>query len=180
MEMAMKHPRFLAWGVVVFLFLLPGAAMLFTEEVRWTLTDFMFWGLLLAGVGIAGEFVIRKSTDRAYRLAAAITLATKFLMVWLAAAVGILDGADWMLAVILALGTLGSALVRFQAGAMAWILAATAVAQVAAGAAALAAGATRTPPLEVLGLTAFFGVLWLASAWLFRRAARRASSRVAA
>jgi hypothetical protein len=51
----------------------------------------------------------------------------------------------------------------------------TAVAQAVVAAIALLAGfGTETVnwPYDILGLTAFFTVMWLLAAWLFRRAAR--------
>jgi hypothetical protein len=58
---------------------------------------------------------------------------------------------------------------------MARALAATALAQAAVGVVAVIGGLGATGanwPRPVLVLTAFFAALWLASAWLFRKAAQ--------
>jgi hypothetical protein len=53
-NMAPIHPRrgnpwrLAIWGTAVFLLALPMAAMQFTDEVAWTLRDFLTWGAMLA------------------------------------------------------------------------------------------------------------------------------------
>jgi nitrate/nitrite transporter NarK len=45
---------------VVFLLLIPLVAMQFTNEVNWTLSDFVVAAVLLLGTGLVCEFVMRK------------------------------------------------------------------------------------------------------------------------
>ncbi len=45
---------------VVFLLLIPLVAMQFTNEVNWTLSDFVVAAVLLLGTGLIFEFVMRK------------------------------------------------------------------------------------------------------------------------
>jgi ABC-type uncharacterized transport system permease subunit len=76
---------------------------------------------------------------------------------------------------VLAVAIAGSLIVRFQPLGMARVLAATAFAQALVGVIALVAGLGSTGenwPRVIVVLTGFFAALWLASAWLFRRAAR--------
>jgi hypothetical protein len=163
--------RILGWSAAALLIVLPGIAMLITDEVRWGPADFVFWGALLIGAGLTLEFTVRKPAPPAYRLAVCVALVATFLMIWMAAAVGILDGADWLLGGVLVVGLLGAALSGFRAAGMARALAATAVAQLTVAAIAWGAGLTTVPGPKVLALTAFFVVFWLAAALLFRRAA---------
>ena len=119
-----------------------------------------------------------KSGNTAYRAALGLMLATALFLVWASAGIGIIgeDGNPanvWYFGVV-AVAVIGAILARFRAAGMARAMLATALAQAAVGVGALAAG-LATPesgPAEILGLTAMFALLWLLSAWLFRKAAR--------
>ena len=50
--------------------LLPLVAMQFTDEVAWSVGDFVFAGVLLAGTGVLLELAVRKPRNIAYRAAA--------------------------------------------------------------------------------------------------------------
>jgi hypothetical protein len=76
---------------------------------------------------------------------------------------------------VLAVGTIGAVIARFQPHGMARALFATALAQAFVAVTALIAGLGSTGPIwprDILILTGFFAALWLTSAWLFRKAAR--------
>jgi hypothetical protein len=74
---------------VVILLLIPFIAMQFTEEVNWTLTDFVVAGILLLGTGLMCEIVMRMVRKIRYRIIIiAIILAALFL-IWAELAVGI-------------------------------------------------------------------------------------------
>ena len=76
---------------------------------------------------------------------------------------------------VLAVGVLGALIARFGARGMSRAMGAMAIAQIVAGGVALAAFPDpASPPLEIIGLTAMFAVMFLAAAWLFRRAASAA------
>jgi ABC-type uncharacterized transport system permease subunit len=87
------------------------------------------------------------------------------------------DAANLMFGGVLAVGIAGAIIARFQPGAMARVLVATALAQVLVAVIALIAGLGSGPnwPVDILVLTGFFVALWLISAWLFRKAAREQS-----
>ena len=76
----------LAVGVLL---LIPLIAMQFTNEVNWTLADFIIGGVLLLGVGLAIEFVLRKIKRAEYRIAICIGALVIFALVWAELAVGI-------------------------------------------------------------------------------------------
>jgi hypothetical protein len=112
-----------------------------------------------------------------YRLAAGLALAAALALVWGSLGVGLIgaDG-DPINAVyfgVLAVGALGTLVARFRPLGMARALVAMAVAQALIGVLAIVAGwgLPYSPPLEIAGLTGGFVALFLASAWLFRRAA---------
>ncbi|QYF93852.1 hypothetical protein KY495_01000 [Massilia sp. PAMC28688] len=73
------------------LLLVPLAAMQFTDEVVWTLSDFVFAALLIAGTGIAYVLIASKVKTSRQRMITAAVLACVFLTVWAELAVGLLD-----------------------------------------------------------------------------------------
>ncbi|RZJ00362.1 MAG: hypothetical protein EON90_07530 [Brevundimonas sp.] len=77
------------WGTAVALFLLPLVAMRFTREVVWTTTDFVFWGCLLFGVGVACELAVRLKANIYVRGALCLAAIAAGLLIWVDAAVGL-------------------------------------------------------------------------------------------
>jgi hypothetical protein len=75
--------------LVALLLLIPLIAMQFTNEVNWTLFDFIVAGVLLLGTGLLGEFVMRKINKIKYRIATCIALMVVLLLIWAELAVGI-------------------------------------------------------------------------------------------
>lgn len=67
-----------------FLLLIPLVAMQFTDEVAWTLSDFVVAGILLFGTGLTYKLVTRKSDETVYRVAVGLALATGFFLIWAA------------------------------------------------------------------------------------------------
>jgi len=161
--------RIASWGVVALLLLLPLIAMQFTGEVNWSGADFAIFGAMLACAGGAFELAARMTRNTAYRAAVGVALAAAFLLVWANGAVGIIGSEDnpanLMFDGVLVVGLVGAAVARFRPQGMARALVATALAQAAVAVIAAVAGMGY-----IFVATAFFGALWLASAWLFRRA----------
>lgn len=159
--------------LVTALLLVPLVAMQFTPEVRWTLSDFIFASVLLLGVTIPLEWVMRRSHG-AYRVAAALALVTAFLLTWSNAAVGLTDSAaDAFYPLTVLLGAIGATVARFRPTALAWILAGVAVILVLIGTGAVVAGIVppyNTAP-RIFAITAFFAVPLVGSAFPFKRAA---------
>lgn len=130
----------------------------------------------------AGAPMQKSTTNSTYRSAVGMTLLTAGLLFWINGAVGIIgaDGnpANLLYGGVLAIGILGALLARLEPLRMARVLLVTALAQVAVPVIALGAGfgnaAVRS--WDVLFLTAFFVVLWIGSALLFRKAGRRAGA----
>ena len=76
---------------VIFLFLIPLVAMQFTDEVNWTLMDFIIAGGLLLSTGLVFDFVLRKIKSLKYRIASLIALLIVLLLIWAELAVGIFN-----------------------------------------------------------------------------------------
>ena len=75
--------------IVAIILLIPFIAMQFTDEVSWTLFDFIVMGVLLLGTGLLFELVLRKMTNIKYRTFLLIAIILTFLLVWAELAVGI-------------------------------------------------------------------------------------------
>ena len=71
------------------LLLIPLIAMQFTDEVKWTLFDFVVAGILLLGTGLLFELVIRKFRKTKIRAAVCIVLLIVLIIIWAELAVGI-------------------------------------------------------------------------------------------
>lgn len=84
---SLKRFSFMLLSVALLLFI-PFIAMQFTDQVNWSLSDFLVMGILLLGTGLISELVRRKVHNR-YRIVLwAIILASLFL-IWAELAVGI-------------------------------------------------------------------------------------------
>jgi hypothetical protein len=176
----MTMVRILGWGGAALLLLLPLVAMQFSAEVNWTAFDFAFAAGLMLVVGGALELTVRLTANGAYRAGIGAALASAFLLIWLTGAVGIIgserEPANLLYLALLAGALVGAVVVRFRARHMAVVMLCAALAQAGIGVTALAAGwgaADPGYPADIVGLTGFFTALWLAAAWLFRKAAAR-------
>ena len=160
--------------VTACILLVPLVAMQFTEEVNWDLFDFAFMGTLLFGTGLAYELVARKAGAIAYRAAVGVALAAALLLVWVNGAVGIIGNGpvNLMYFGVLAVLVIGAAVARLEPQGMARALFATALAQALVPVIALVIWKPDFSPgvLQVFGLNAFFVILFVGSALLFRRA----------
>jgi hypothetical protein len=69
--------------------LIPLVAMKFTDEVSWSIADFVVAGVLLLGTGLLFDFIIRKTKNMRYRIILSVVLLIALLVVWAELAVGI-------------------------------------------------------------------------------------------
>jgi hypothetical protein len=63
--------------------------MQFTDDVNWTLFDFVLAGVLLLGLGLICDIVIRKVKIRKFRIEILLDLIIIFILIWAELAVGI-------------------------------------------------------------------------------------------
>jgi dipeptide/tripeptide permease len=75
---------------VAILLVIPFIAMQFTDEVSWTIFDFIIMGALLLSTGFLCELTIRKVSKTKYRIILCIVILAAFLIIWAELAVGIL------------------------------------------------------------------------------------------
>lgn len=74
---------------IAILLLIPFLAMQFTNEVNWSVSDFMVAGVLLLGTGLLCELVMRKVKNIKTRLAICGVILLALLIIWIELAVGI-------------------------------------------------------------------------------------------
>ncbi len=74
---------------VPLLLLIPLIGMQFSSDVNWSFFDFLVMGVLLLGVGLILELVLRKVPKKTNRIALIAIILIVFLLVWAELAVGI-------------------------------------------------------------------------------------------
>lgn len=171
--------RLIGWTLVAGLLITPAIAMRFTDEVQWTIADFLFAGVALIGAGAIAELAVRASGAWSYRIGAGLAVFASVLLLWLNGAVGIIGSEDHpanllYLGVILAV-FVGAVASRFRAGGLSLAMTSAAVLQAVIGVFAVLRGwgeGSENWPRPVIVLSIIFGLIWLASAALFHRAGR--------
>ncbi len=164
------------------LLLIPLVAMQFTQEVAWTLSDFVIAGGLLFGAGLTYVLVARLGTNGAYRLGAGVAVAAGLLLVWGNLAVGFIGNeenpANLLYGAVLAVAGVGAVVARFRAAGMARAMFGAALTQFAVPlvAAAIWRPEVNLGMLYVVVLNTIFAGVWAVSGWLFGRAARPAQA----
>lgn len=88
--MIMQNKRL--FGIVLaveLLLVIPLVAMKLTDEVNWTVSDFVIAGVMLLGTGLLCELVLRKVSPIRYRIALCAGILAVLLIIWAELAVGI-------------------------------------------------------------------------------------------
>ena len=76
-------------SIVLLLLLIPFVAMQFTNEVNWSLMDFVMAGILLFGTSLVIELVLRKVKSTKHRLLISGIILLLLFLLWAELAVGI-------------------------------------------------------------------------------------------
>jgi hypothetical protein len=162
------------------LLMIPLIAMQFTNEVAWTLSDFIFAGSILFGTGLIYKLVTRKSGDITYKFAIGFALLAGLSLIWTNLAVGIIGSEDNPINLlyfgVILFGIIGALVARFGAKGMTRVMFAMAIAQALVAAIALIGGFYPNTPsaiYHIIGVNGFFIVLFVVSALLFRSAPDR-------
>ncbi len=156
--------------------MIPLIAMNFTDEVNWNLSDFVVMGILLLGTGTSFVVISKISESAAYKAAVGIALAGALLLLWANLAVGIIGSAgnpiNFLYFGVITIGVIGAFVARFKARGMSIALFITAFAQSLVLAIALINQSISSTSLtgEILLTNAFFIIIFMASAVLFRLA----------
>ena len=75
--------------VTIGLMLIPFIATQFSDEVDWSISDFIIGGVLIFGFGILLQFLFSKLKGSKYRIPIIIGIMLIFLLIWVELAVGI-------------------------------------------------------------------------------------------
>ncbi len=87
----MKNKRLpLIFAAIAAILLLPWVAMQYSDDVNWTMFDFIVAGVLLLVTGISCEIILRKVKSRKKKIALCVAALLLFLLIWAELAVGLL------------------------------------------------------------------------------------------
>lgn len=75
--------------ITIILLLIPLMAMQFTNEVNWSVFDFIVAGFFLFGTGLVIEFVLRKVKSTTHRILICGIILLLLFLLWAELAVGI-------------------------------------------------------------------------------------------
>ena len=88
----MKNKRLIIiLSIVVCILFIPLIAMQFTDEVNWTLADFIIGGILLFGFGFLIDLVFRKLNTSRHKVLIISILILALILIWMELAVGIFN-----------------------------------------------------------------------------------------
>ena len=156
------------------LLMIPLIGMQVSDEWQWGFFDFIVMGGLIFGTGLTFVLVARQMNNFFYRIAVGVAGVAGFLLLWVNAAVEIIgddNPANLMYLGVLATAFFGAISARFKAAGMARAMFATAFANTMVAVIALIFYPTASPgPVGILAINAFFVMLWVGSALLFRNA----------
>lgn len=76
--------------ITIGILLIPLVAMQFTDQVVWTLSDFVFAGCVLFGTGLIYEFGSRRIKKKSHKMFFGIALLLALIAFWIESATGIL------------------------------------------------------------------------------------------
>ena len=168
--------------ITAILLLIPLLGNNFVEGWNWPLRAFVLFGAIIFGIGLVYQLITRNVDTSAYRAAVGIALATGFFLFWgnFVQAADDINPSAMMYFLALPVGIIGAVIARFRSEGMAGALFVTALAQ----AVILAIVLMRNPPVSTwtaavwrgFGGNAFFAMLFVGSALLFRKAALRESA----
>jgi nitrate reductase NapE component len=75
--------------ICISVLLVPLIAMQFSNEVNWTVFDFIVAGILLVGTGLTCELIMRKSKKRLVKYSLCFLFLVSFVLIWAELAVGV-------------------------------------------------------------------------------------------
>lgn len=153
---------------------IPFSALFITDEMAWSLYDFILAGVMLFGSGSIFVLISRKSESVLFKSALGLMLASALFLLAANIAVGIIGSEDntinlfYFLVVVLLV--VGSFIARFKPRGMAITLFTTALAQAAMIPVALNSGIQNSPEssvTEIIMINGLFITLFMISGALF-------------
>jgi hypothetical protein len=167
------------------LLLIPFIAMQFSDEVNWSLFDFIFAGAIIFGFGTTYKLITRKIESNIYKIATGLFLIAIVLLVWVNGAVGILgtenNPENMLYGGVVIIGILGSLSTQLKSKGMTVTLFMMALVQLLVPIIAFFIWKPETMNAEefllswhdkgilgVIGVTVFFVMLFLIAGLLYR------------
>lgn len=170
--------------VTALLLLVLFTAMQATNEVNWSLVDFLIMGMLLFGIGLSYLLLTRGAPNIAYRAAAGLALVTTFLMIWANLAVGLIGSGpnpgNLMYMGVILVVIIGSIRSQFRSAGMERAMYAAILALAALSVIAFIMKMHRYPDssvTEILAVNGFFAGLFAVAGSLFHYAAKKTLSK---
>lgn len=177
-SLSLSKKILLLTGVTLSLLLIPFITMQFTDEVVWSLSDFVLAGILLFGTGLSYLIVTLKAGSNTYKIAAGLALGSGLFLIWANLAVGLIGSENnpenQMYFGVILVGIIGAVLSRLQARGMMITLFSMAASMIGIAIIAISMEAHLYPHsslMEIIGVTCFFVVPFILSGLLFRNAA---------
>ncbi len=169
-------------GVILFI---PFIVMQFSNEVDWSLFDFIFADVFIFGIGSIYKLLTRKKENIIYRIATGLFLISILMIIWINGAVGILgtegNPANFLYGGVILTGIFGSLIAQFKPKGMAITLFSMAVVQLLVPVIAFIIWKPETLTREqflytwhyygvwgVIGVNALFVIMFLISGLLFK------------
>jgi hypothetical protein len=167
--------------VTVTILSVPLAAMQFTNEVDWSIFDFLIMGILIFSTGLSLVLVMKYAINMVYKVAMIMAFGTTFLLVWANLAVGLIGSGphigNLLYLAVYVIAIVGSIRSRFNSFGMERAMYATAVAMVAVAAIAIFGNMSAGSPVnEVIAVNGFFATLYAITGSLFRLSAQENST----
>ena len=179
-QRSLSHSIISVGVVTVIILMVPFVAMQFTDEVQWSLLDFATMGTLIFSIGIAYRLIIRSSPNFAYQIASTLAFGAVFLMVWANLAVGLIGSganlANVLYMVVPGVAIVGAFLSNSNPGKMERSMYATVIALAVVTLIALLTKSSEyrsSPTTEILAISGFFFLLFIAAALIFRLATKQ-------
>lgn len=172
------HRRTLLWAGGAALLLVPFLLRLLTGNPPWGAIDLLLLAVLIFLPIFLYDASTSRMTSRLSKVAIATALLNGAFLVWGVLSMGVIGDTDHpanlLYAAVIASALAGGYVARLDPAQMKRAMLATAAVQCAVTVIALVGqlGQPANEPLELLGLSGFFVIMWLISATLFDRASR--------
>ena len=170
--------RIAAWFATAGLIALPITIQLISGNFGWSLADFVSVTIILLMSCGLFDIAARSASSASYLAGTSAALAAGFGSIVLNGAIGFVGSEDephnLLFLAVVCVAVIGAVLARGHAMALSIAMSAAGIAHIVVSIGLLinADGTSDgDPQMEVVGLTVF-AAMWLASAWLFRKASR--------
>lgn len=164
------------------LLLIPLIAMQFTNEVNWTIFDFVVAAILLFGTGFTYKLLTSKVKSFTQKAAIIVAIGSSLFLVWTNLAVGIIGSEDNPVNIIyffvIGIGIAGAVMSRFKSRGLSLTMFAIAIILLLIAFAVLIYAWTQSDDFKTNELMAYIGfhglfiLLFFISGVLFRQAAQ--------